>query len=264
MASFSGIAGSPRIAIRRVLRWVLLLQATLAVALVLFDVSTRLLPRLGDDNTQPLGPVTPGDQVRRYDPRTLPEYTEKKLQPGIELPADLPSRLELKLIDACEHGEIVLLHGPIEPGDSQRFSIFLAGMEKSPERLALNSPGGVVREALAIGRSVREIEADTIMLPGAACFSSCPYIFAGGVNRQASAASAIGMHQHYYEEPGFLPVFFAVENIQRGQGQTLEYLIEMGIDPQLMIHSLNTPPEEIYLLDKEELLDSRLATEILD
>jgi len=258
LASFSSIS------VRRGLRWILLLQATLAVALVFFDVSTRLLPRFGDDGTRRFGPAAPGDQVRRYDPRTLPEYTEKTLPPGIELPNDLPPQLEFKLINPGEHGEIVLIHGPVESGDSQRFSNFLAGMEKSPSKLALNSPGGVVSEALKIGRRVREIGGDTIMLPGTACFSACPYILAGGAKRLVSAASAVGMHQHYYEEPGFLPVFFAVENIQRGQGQTLEYLIEMDIDPRLMIYSLNTPPDEIYLLEREELLESRLATEILD
>ena len=264
MTSSTNITGLSHTVIRRGLRWVLLLQAALAAALVLSDVSTRLLPQFGDDDTQPSGPVTPGDRVRHYDPQTLPEYTERTSPPEIELPADLPSRLEFKVINAGEHGELVLINGPIEPGDAQRFSIFLAGMGTSPDKLALNSPGGVVREALAIGRNVRKIEADTIMLPGTACFSACPYILAGGVKRTVSAASAIGMHQHFYEEPGYVPVFFAVENIQRGQGQTLEYLIEMGIDPRLMIHSLNTPPDEIYLLEREELLDSQLATEILN
>ena len=61
-----------------------------------------------------------------------------------------------------------------------------------------------------------------------------------------------------------MPVFLAVEGIQHGQGKTMEYLIEMGIDPGLMLYSLNTPPDEIYLLVEDELLNSGLATVILD
>ena len=55
-----------------------------------------------------------------------------------------------------------------------------------------------------------------------------------------------------------------MERVQLGQGQTLDYLIEMGIDPGLMRYSLNTPPTDIYLLVEQELLDTRLATEMID
>lgn len=45
---------------------------------------------------------------------------------------------------------------------------------------------------------------------------------------------------------------FAVEDIQRGQGDVMVYLIGMGIDPALMRHALATPPDGIYLLLPEE------------
>jgi hypothetical protein len=96
------------------------------------------------------------------------------------------------------------------------------------------------------------------------CLSSCPYVFAAGSQRQASRDAALGMHQHYYDAPGYMPAFLAVERIQLGQGQTVDYLIEMGIDPGLIRYSLNTPPEEIYLLVEQELLDTRLATGMTD
>jgi hypothetical protein len=96
------------------------------------------------------------------------------------------------------------------------------------------------------------------------CLSSCPYILAAGVERRVSRDAAVGLHQHYYDAPGYMPVFLAVEGIQHGQGQTLEYLVEMGIDAGLMIYSLNTPPEEIYLLVEDELLGTRLATEVVE
>ena len=44
----------------------------------------------------------------------------------------------------------------------------------------------------------------------------------------------------------------------------MAFLVEMGIDPVIMIHSLRTPPDEIYVLVEEELIDSRLATSVDD
>jgi hypothetical protein len=40
------------------------------------------------------------------------------------------------------------------------------------------------------------------------------------------------------------------------------YLIEMGIDPGVMVYGLMTPPNDIYVLVESELLNSRLATEV--
>jgi hypothetical protein len=257
--------GASGITIGQGLKWVLIAQAVLAVFLVVADVDARWLPRLGGEDTLPAGPVSPGDQVREYDPsRTLPGFTDRTNMPDIDLPADLPRRLEFDMVDAGEFGEVLLVNGGIEPGDADRFAAYLASLDAPPGIVALNSPGGVVGEALSIGRHLRESGADTIMLPGMACLSACPYILAGGVDRRVSEDAAVGMHQHYYDTPGYMPVFLAVEGIQHGQGQTLEYLIEMGIDPGLMLYSLNTPPEEIYLLVGDELLETRLATEVID
>ncbi len=72
------------------------------------------------------------------------------------------------------------------------------------------------------------------------------------------------MHQHYYEQPRMIPVVFAVEGIQKGQGETMQHLIEMGIDPALMLYSLNTPPDQIYALVSDELIQTRLATQMIE
>ncbi len=61
-----------------------------------------------------------------------------------------------------------------------------------------------------------------------------------------------------------MPVFMAVEGIQHGQGNTMRHLIEMGVDPGLMIYSLATPPNDIYFLVESELIESQLATAIID
>jgi hypothetical protein len=44
----------------------------------------------------------------------------------------------------------------------------------------------------------------------------------------------------------------------------MAHLIEMGIDPGVMIHSLTTPPNDIYVLVEGELIESRMATQIVE
>jgi hypothetical protein len=44
----------------------------------------------------------------------------------------------------------------------------------------------------------------------------------------------------------------------------MAHLIEMGVDPGVMVHGLTTPPEDIYVLVEEELVESRLATEVVE
>jgi hypothetical protein len=262
---FSERFDTSRITIQRSLKWVLIAQALLAVVLVLLDLPTQWMPRLSGNDALPTGPTTPGDQVRRYEPiRTFPDFTQKPPPSTVEIPGEMPSRLQFKVVDGGEQDDAIFMNGRISSGDAQRFESFLASLEDVPKVVTLHSPGGNVSEALAIGRSLRAADLETALQPGLVCLSSCPYIFAAGVKRSASKTSAIGMHQHFYDAPGYMPVFLAVEEIQYGQGDTMKYLIEMGIDPGLMVHSLNTPPKEIYILAEDELLDTKLATDILD
>jgi hypothetical protein len=257
-----GLRTPARPGLGRALRLVLLVQAALALLLLLAD-GLRWLPG-GDPERDTLvtGPVSPGDQRRPYDPARGPGDILRLREgaPVPDLPDEFPPRLEITLEEDGDTGRLALLRGPVEPGDAARFEAFLAGLETPVAGVAVNSPGGVVAEALEIGRVIRAQGLATHVLPGAACFSSCPYIFAGGVTRDASRSGAIGLHQHYYDAPGYLPVFLAVEDIQQGQGRTMAYLLEMGIEPALMLHSLTTPPEAIYVLVEEELLSTRLAT----
>lgn len=248
------------------LKGALLAQVVIAVMVVLADVDQRWgLDRTIDLATpQPTGPVTPGDQVRRHEPtRVMPRYADPGGPPGIPLPDELPVRLTFTVEQAREYGPVLLLHGPLVAGDAARFEAFIAGLSDVPAQIALHSPGGLVDEALQIGRALRAREMTTMILPGTACMSACPYILAGGAERRVSLRGLVGLHQHYYDAPGYMPVLFAVEDIQHNQARTMEYLIEMGIDPGVMRFGLSTPPDDIYILVEDELVDSGLASSIL-
>ena len=255
----------PTISMRRGLMAVLAVQTVVASLMLINDFGSRLAPTFSERDAVPSGPISPGDQIRRYQPSQFrPDYASPATLPEISLPDELPSRLEFTEHEIADIGPVLLLNGAIEPGDAERLSAYLESSGGGKLPVALNSPGGVVDEALAIGRMIRERDLVTMVLPGMMCTSSCPYILAGGTERRVSRRGAVGLHQHYYMGPGYIPVFLAVEDIQRNQSRTMQYLIDMGIDPGVMVHALVTPPDDIYVLVEEELLASALATAVVD
>ena len=263
MAMAPGDAGRP-FSIRRGLRYALIAQVAVAALVLLVDLGKHWPTGTGGGTTAPLtAPVLPGDQVRRHDPgRAAPAFTGPADTPSITLPEDLPRQLTFSLQTEDSRGPLIVATGPIQPGDADRFEAFLAGLNEVPDLVALHSPGGNVDEALEIGRRLRARDLSTAILPGTVCLSACPYILAAGVERDVSLRGFVGLHQHAYETPGYMPVFLAVEDIQRNQGRTMAYLIEMGIDPGVMRFGLSTPPDDIYILVEAELVESRLASRI--
>lgn len=202
-------------------------------------------------------PVAPGDQRRRYRPGALPPGPANRPFPA---PVDMPARLRFEQLEQ-DGTPILRLTGEIAPGDGQRFADWIETATTQPATVMLNSPGGSVTDALDIGRQVRALGLDSELAAGDLCLSACPYVLIGGVHRRVDAAAAVGLHQHYFGESTVLPAFMAVENIQRGQGEVMEYLDEMGVDPMMMRHALITPPDEIYILLPEELERYQIVTD---
>ncbi len=247
------------------LRYVLIFQFVIAGFLIASDVAGFVSIPFREKVEIPTGPVSPGDQRREYrtdrtDPTLLPQDGPLDLP----VPESFSDRLDFSEQEVDALGRVLLLSGQIEVGDATRFATHLSEMQDKPDLVALHSPGGIVSEALSIGKQVREAELSAAVLAGAVCMSSCPYILAGGQERVVSLSGIVGLHQHFYEQPRLIPVVFAVEGIQKGQGATMQHLIDMGVDPALMLYSLNTPPEQIYALIEEELVDTRIATQIID
>ncbi|WP_300063040.1 ATP-dependent Clp protease proteolytic subunit [uncultured Roseobacter sp.] len=238
-------------ATRRTVRWLLGAQIALALGLVLVDIAPGL-PNLLAPSRQPEIdlPTQPGDQTRRYRPRD-------PANPGPGVAPDMPRRLLAETTD-IEGQEALSLRGAIAPGDGVRIGETLRS--DRPAIVTLDSPGGSVRDALEIGRVMREIGAETRLDGTAVCFSACPYVFAGGTERQASDAARVGVHQHSFGESTVLPAFLAVEDIQRGQAEVLTYLDDMGIDLRVMGPALATPANEIYILTADELVEWDLVT----
>lgn len=246
----------------RMLRWIFGLQLAFAAVLLGSDL-LRVLPRLAfpsdaPDITQPLGP---GDQTRRYDPQDVVPRAPLPGSRPIPTTTDMPSRLDF--VDTVWNGEpTITLTGEIAPGDAARFDEFLTTVDPAPTQVFLNSPGGSVMDALAMGRALRSLGAATRMTATDICLSACPYLLAAGTTRTVAEGGLVGVHQHFFGENTALPAFIAVKDIQRGQGEVMAYLDDMGIDPLIMRHALATPPDEIYLLTPSEMAEYRLISDV--
>jgi hypothetical protein len=85
--------------------------------------------------------------------------------------------------------------GTIIPGTAEDFAAEIAKRGSYIKTVVLRSPGGSVRDALAMGRLIRQKQFATQVEGGRYCASSCPLVFAGGVERRASSNAAIGVHE---------------------------------------------------------------------
>ena len=82
-------------------------------------------------------------------------------------------------------GGKLMATGTITPGISQAFAAEVGKHGDYIKTVVLNSPGGSVTDALAMGRLIREKKFATEVEAGKYCASSCPLVFAGGVERRA-------------------------------------------------------------------------------
>jgi hypothetical protein len=122
----------------------------------------------------------------------------------------------------------------------------------------LNSPGGSVDAAIAIGRIVRKEEAGAFVNRGAVCLSSCVLILAGGSFR--SSEGKIGIHRPYLPVPSGDVSSQTVKAIYQKMLQDLRtYFREMNVADGLADAMLRINPENIRLLSEEELTNYGLT-----
>lgn len=230
--------------------------AMLAGALSVLYVDYReLMDRTAAIVAAPTLPVLPA-----FDPET------PMAAPGPQVTTD-PELLRAPLAIALKGGGILQLTGTIDPGAADRFAAEIAARGEYVRAVALDSPGGVVGDALRIGQLLRQHGYDTLVESGAICASSCPLVFAAGVGRTAVPGAAIGVHQIYaaltageLPRDGLRAAGVAMSDTQAMTAAITRHLTEMGIDPALWLHALETPPDRLYYLSREELERYRLVT----
>jgi hypothetical protein len=86
-------------------------------------------------------------------------------------------------------GDDIVLSGPIVQGDSNRFE---DAIDTDVKRVMLRSSGGIVEEAIAIGRSIRRRHLETTIPANAVCQSACALLWVAG--RPRTVAGQLAVH----------------------------------------------------------------------
>jgi len=158
-------------------------------------------------------------------------------------------------------GGKLMATGTITPGISQSFAAEVAKHGDYIKTVVLNSPGGSVTDALAMGRLIRERKFATEVEAGKYCASSCPLVFAGGVERRAGNKAAIGVHQVAVSAADVLgPPRDEMSIAQNISARCQRYLGDMGISLQVWVHAMETPHDRLFVFKPDELKSLNIVT----
>jgi hypothetical protein len=158
-------------------------------------------------------------------------------------------------------GGKLMATGTITPGSSEGFAAEVGRHSEYIKTVVLNSPGGSVTDALAMGRLIRARNFATEVEPGKYCVSSCPLVFAGGVERRAGDGATIGVHQvAAIHSTANGPPRDEMSLAQNISARCQRYLGDMGISLQVWVHAMETPHDKLFVFKPEELKSLKMVT----
>jgi hypothetical protein len=149
--------------------------------------------------------------------------------------------------------------------------------------IALDSDGGSVLGALALGRAIRKLGMTTTvgktidltstdgkkrakLQPRAYCESMCAFVLLAGVQRRVPAEARVMVHQIWLGDRRDDPTAanYSAEDlvvVQRDIGRLARYTVEMGGGVDLLEIALKIPPwEPMRLLSRDELRTMQVET----
>jgi hypothetical protein len=158
-------------------------------------------------------------------------------------------------------GGKLMATGTITPGISEAFAAEVSRHGEYIKTVVLSSPGGSVADALTMGRLIREKKFATEVEAGKFCASSCPLVFAGGVERRAGDRAAIGVHQvAAISSAANGPPRDEMKVAQSISARCQRYLADMGVNLQVWVHAMETPPDKLFVFKPDELKSLNMVT----
>ncbi|HEV2557204.1 MAG TPA: PAN domain-containing protein [Microvirga sp.] len=120
--------------------------------------------------------------------------------------------------------------------------------------LEIESVGGLLAPAEAAGRYLRRMNKDVRVKD--TCLSACVLVLAGGVHRDASNDSKVGVHR--FSSP--LQSEFDLEIGQQKSSELIRFLEEMGVSSDLFHAMAAVPSDEMRYLPRSDMEKWRLLT----
>jgi hypothetical protein len=178
--------------------------------------------------------------------------------------------------------------GAITADTPRNFLVFAQNRDLTGATVVIDSDGGSVLGAIALGREIRNLKLATTvghivdlpaegqdepratLSPNADCESMCAFVLLGGVQRSVPVDARVMVHQIWLgdrrEDP--TAASYSAEDlvlVQRDIGRLAQYAAEMGASADLLDLALRIPPwEPMHAMTREELRRSRLTTEEVD
>ena len=201
----------------------------------------------------------------------------------------LPMRFDLRLqgpADACgaQCRLWISASGAITADTPRDFELFAQGRDLTGATVVLDSDGGSVLGAIALGSDIRRRGLDTTVgrivdvpsgqerprgryVPRADCESMCGFVLLGGVHRAVPPEARVMVHQIWLGDRRDDPTAanYTAEDlvlVQRDIGRLALYTIDMGGSIDFLNLALRIPPwEPMHALTAEETQRTRLATD---
>jgi hypothetical protein len=159
------------------------------------------------------------------------------------------------------NGGKLMATGTITPGISEAFAAEVSRHGDYIKTVVLNSPGGSVADALSMGRLIREKKFATEVEAGKYCASSCPLVFAAGIERRAGDKAAIGVHQvAAISSLANGPPRDEMSLAQNISARCQRYLADMGVNLQVWVHAMETPHDKLFVFKPDELKSLNMVT----
>jgi hypothetical protein len=241
-----------------VLRWLFGAVLSATVAVIGLDYYEMLQTAPEQSSFDPTAPSNPMIGPKpSAEPLPARRGGDRRGAPLRQADASLTAKMMFELVG---DGRLIAT-GTIMPGTADAFAAEIGKRGGYVKSVVLHSPGGSVQDALRMGRLIREKKFATEVENGKYCASSCPLVFAGGIERRAGEKSAIGVHQIFSVTEAGLSLPNG-DQAQRVSAQCQRYLSGMGVDLQVWVHAMETPKDELFYFKSEELLTLKLATNI--
>ena len=159
------------------------------------------------------------------------------------------------------------LSGDIVEGDYENYLSTFEWIKGRVNRVAvitLNSNGGLVDEAIKIGKHIRKNRIFTSVKPGEECYSSCALIFFSGLSRKSQLPyseilyelapktkfSRVGVHRSYIKNPSNMSFSKMEKTLGESHDLIANFLRDMRTPERIIEEIFSTSSAEIkQLLD---------------
>ena len=179
---------------------------------------------------------------------------------------------------------LVSASGMITADTRRDFKNFAHERDLRGATVVLDSLGGSVLGAIALGREIRALNLTTMVgrvreqiardghvrrawvSPRAECQSMCPFVLLGGVKRYIPPEARVLVHQIWFGDrhDDAAAATYSAEDlvlVQRDIGRLVRYTLDMGGGAELLEAALRIPPwEPLRMLSRDELRRAHLDT----